>query len=83
MIKADFTLQDVLALIGASECPNLEGYRSAIEWADHLGIPEYRMGAILRAAARRGALKSERKWGEGIDGRRCSTPVYSFVVDGH
>ncbi len=81
-IKPDFTLDELQDFLGLAEAPNMEGYRSSIEWAEYLGIGVARMGDLLRAANRRAAVRVQRQFRTGVDGRRFPTPVYAFRLGG-
>jgi len=77
-IPADFTLAELRAFIegGVQEAP--EGYYTAREWAEHIGINVKLMRELLGQAKEQGLLRMIRVKREALDGKAHMVPVYAL-----
>ena len=78
IIPASFTLQDVLAAIGARA--DADGFYSRAEWRARFGVSEARIMGLLQQAKRAGILDVMRATRESIDGTPRQVPVYRFKI---
>lgn len=78
-VAPTFTLEELQAFLGSQADIPLDGYKTAAEWAETLGVPESRMGRLLRQLHARGALRCERQAKTAIDGRCQLVPVYAIL----
>jgi hypothetical protein len=77
-IPADFTLAELRAFIEgeAQEAP--EGYYTAREWAEGVGVDVSLMRELLKEAKDRGLLQIGSARRESLDGRGYTTPIYAL-----
>lgn len=74
-----FSLDDLLAeLLARPRAP--EGYLTLEEWSEQLKLSKSQVRRLLRLAKQQGELAVARREIEALDGRRCTVPVYAFVL---
>ena len=78
-VPASFSLNDLL--VHLREDADLEGFYTTREWAEHFGISEERMRAMIQEATARNLVQCSRDKRERIDGVMVLTPVYRFTLD--
>lgn len=79
-VKAQFTLDDLLAYLGRGPEEQAEGSYTQAEWARHFGLTVPKMATLLQEAKRRGLLVVARSYREALDGVLRPVPVYRFVL---
>jgi len=77
-IPADFTLAELRAFIEGEAHEAPEGYYSAREWAEGVGVDVSLMRELLKEAKERGRLRIGSARRESLDGRIYPTPVYAL-----
>lgn len=78
-VKANFTLNDLLAYLGKGSAPS-EAFTLA-EWARHFQISTERMKRLLQEAKTAGLLTVGRAPRESLDGLMRSVAVYGFALE--
>ena len=77
-VNSSLSLEDILAAVNQE--PDLTGFKTHAEWAEHFEVTHFRMDKLLHQAQRAGVLERTRTRRESIDGAMRWSPVYRFHI---
>ena len=82
-VPANFTFDELMSTIrDADDISELDGYKSAREWAVIFDVNVARMRGLIAEGLEKDVVKRTRVSGRRIDNLRYQKTVYSFIVNG-